>query len=286
MTRKALSYPPGFRELSCRALPEKCRFTVAGLAHPLENLEGDRFSDDAAADNFLYLQQHHYKALISFDSKYIEIVRAAAHQHNLKHLHYPIGDWDTPTVKQFDDIHSMVSSIKGKVAIHCLEGIGRTGTQLAALVLRHQINCMVAKKSFNKRKQQRSLQFTEFVAGSHLDDSSSSDSSDSDNYGFVIGRSDTRCTKLVKFSIEFVRHLRSPAGEANSLESIETAEEIKALCDYQEVLLERAIARQQEKTKLSKTLLQSLFHYPKPTPTTSDNRHGSYAARSRLIRHR
>ena len=154
MTKTALPYPPGFREISRKALRASCRFSVAGLAHPLEDLAGNRLSDDLAAENFRYLQQRGYKALISLESKYIDTVKAASHQHGLKHLHYPIGDWDKPTVEQFDDIYDIVSSTKGKVAIHCLAGLGRTGTQLAAMVLRHHINQIVAKKGFNKRKLQ------------------------------------------------------------------------------------------------------------------------------------
>ncbi|MDF1795683.1 MAG: hypothetical protein P1U63_04005 [Coxiellaceae bacterium] len=244
-----------FRELHKHYLPAECEFTIAGMAHPYRGVDSyDSTSETTIEKNLQYLCDAGYGALISLDMTDIDRVESAAKRFGLQHFHCPIGDWDRPTVEQFDAVFELVASIKCPTAIHCKAGNGRTGTQLAALVLRQLVQAMVTDRDFNTATLHKSLLLNSFIAPSRMNStdsdssSSSSSSSDSDSSSdndFSISFFNTRsvrCTSLVQQAIQLVRQLQSPEKDNTSVNSVETTIEIRALCEYQEVLITRMTA--------------------------------------------
>ena len=68
-------------------------------------------------------------------------------QHGLKNLHLPIRDREPPTVAQIQMLLKRMEMLlnKGEVlAVHCLAGIGRTGTVLAAWLVREGLTASEA----------------------------------------------------------------------------------------------------------------------------------------------
>ena len=68
-----------------------------------------------------------------------EILRA----HDLRNLHLPVYDREPPTVGQLQMLLARMSVMlrRGEVlAVHCLAGLGRTGTVLAAWLIREGLS--------------------------------------------------------------------------------------------------------------------------------------------------
>ena len=76
-----------------------------------------------------------------------DLPQDALQRHGLKNLHLPIRDREPPTVAQIQMLLKRMEVLvqRGEVlAVHCLAGIGRTGTVLAAWLVREGLTATEA----------------------------------------------------------------------------------------------------------------------------------------------
>lgn len=97
------------------------------------------------------------------------LTAGALAQHELAELHLPVDDLHPPTPAQLDQALAFIDRQRalGKaVAVHCLMGQGRTGTVLAAYLIRGGLSAEVALQELRivcpgaveNREQERALQ--------------------------------------------------------------------------------------------------------------------------------
>lgn len=102
------------------------------------NGEGDRVEVAARLDEDLgWLREHGIGALLTLTET--PLPDEALARHNLLALHLPVRDLTAPTPAQFDQALGFIDRQRGsarRVAVHCLVGQGRTGTVLAAYLIR------------------------------------------------------------------------------------------------------------------------------------------------------
>lgn len=114
---------------------------LAGMAfpflHPHRRLSGGA-ARDAYADDLPLLHRAGIRAVASLvNSPSEHSVYATA---GLQFLCLPVPDGRPPTSTQVDDFCAFANAIitdGGAVAVHCHAGLGRTGTMLAAYLIRH-----------------------------------------------------------------------------------------------------------------------------------------------------
>ncbi|MDF1655708.1 MAG: hypothetical protein P1U34_11410 [Coxiellaceae bacterium] len=226
-----LEIPARFRILPCKFLPSEFEYDIAGMNHPCY-VDGIK-RDGAAYLHIRQLKRMGFGVIISLDNNKDDLaeVQAACAENQVAHVVYPIADWAAPTIDQFMELQSQILSFKQKVALHCKAGVGRTGTQLSGLVLRALLQRLMVSPSVGRAGLIESLLLDSFVEPSCDPSSSSGDSEE------LVLPYTVRCTSLVAQSILLVRDLKSPLGGAVSVGSVETADEIKALCRLQEAIL-------------------------------------------------
>jgi len=77
----------------------------------------------------------------------------ALHRHGLRNLHLPIRDREAPTLAQVKMLIARMDAMlkKGEVlAVHCLAGLGRTGTVLASWLIQDGLNAQAALNRIRK----------------------------------------------------------------------------------------------------------------------------------------
>jgi atypical dual specificity phosphatase len=110
---------------------------LAGCARP--GNRGGRHPAGAAAldDDLAWLRAQGVGALLSLTEE--PLPNGAATRHGLDELHLPVNDLTAPAPAQLEQALAFIDrhAAQGQaVAVHCLMGQGRTGTVLAAYLIR------------------------------------------------------------------------------------------------------------------------------------------------------
>ena len=83
----------------------------------------------------------------------VDIDQEALLRHGLRNLHLPIRDREPPTVPQIRMLIARMNSMLKKdevLAVHCLAGLGRTGTILASWLIQDGLTASAALERIRK----------------------------------------------------------------------------------------------------------------------------------------
>jgi hypothetical protein len=115
---------------------------LAGCSLPGWDGQGGRVGSHAGAEATLdadlaYLRERGIRALLSLTEA--PLPASALEAAGITGCHLPIADMTAPTPEQFDQALAFIDrqvALGRHVAVHCLVGEGRTGTVLAACLIR------------------------------------------------------------------------------------------------------------------------------------------------------
>ena len=112
---------------------------LAGCCRPglLSHRSGERNARQAMDEDLAWLREQGIGAVLTLTETALPADLLA--RNGLVNLHIPVDDMTPPTPEQLDDALAFIhlQSQRYAVVVHCLMGMGRTGTVLAAYLIRH-----------------------------------------------------------------------------------------------------------------------------------------------------
>ena len=202
--------PSNFRTIEYQIAGQT--INIAGMAKP-------DFGISSSAESMAFLKQEKYDVIASLNP-------TAEYEAEAKGIQYnslEVEDFTPPSIEVCDKAFDIITEAtqKGqKVAVHCGEGFGRTGTALAAIKLKELILSM-------------SLEEIEQIE---------SEPNVAIELGHYFNTGQRECSPLVKKATEIVR---AAPGSNNS---VEVESQIELLCKYQAHVIgqQRQLLNQQE----------------------------------------
>ncbi len=229
------SIPFNFRQIPADKLPSGIRVRVAGMARPGYDGHGQHGVEREIYPGYArivrhkergelvcrYLSKNNYKHVVSFESS--DVLRSSVDRLGGVYSHHPLEDFssDGLTPDFLDMIYQKIKTSSDGVVLHCAAGMGRTGTCLAALMLRRKIEDKIEAGEFAdvlEDKVSQLLPSNYIVADFQLD-------------AIKKGRM-VDCTSLVADVVTELRKLEKETGNRTHY-SVENARNIASLCEYQ-----------------------------------------------------
>ena len=178
---------------------DKNKIVIGAMARP-----GNSYDNNLIRSNIGWLKNKGYTDIIALDPT--PDIAAIAEEFELNYIQKPIEDFTAPSITSLEDIYKMIEKaiqdpIK-KFIIHCREGMGRTGTVIAALKLK----TLILDDPFCKFEEK-----TESIS--------------------LVQNLEASCTPTVSKVIHFVRE------PIHSEQAVETKSQIDKLNEYQIYLI-------------------------------------------------
>ncbi|MDF1759974.1 MAG: protein-tyrosine phosphatase family protein [Coxiellaceae bacterium] len=237
--------PFNFRMLQKENRPQACQFAIAGFASPKYKGHGDHLipkknkqplSASASYTKAVnYLKKNEFKIIISFEEHFDSEFQQALEPEGMQYMHIPMAgrhchnSLPIHSPKLLDEIYQYIVSANSPVAMHCIGGMGRTGTHLAALLLRRKIEDLTS---------QPKIDWDLLLKESKSKTASAIPSNFITSYckGVCDQTPIIACTALVAEVINDLRALETTSGTTAHF-GVESAIQIQSLCEYQQYLL-------------------------------------------------
>ena len=204
----------------------KTNVVIAGIAGP--------HNHDNIDTVLMHLKEHE-KISVIIGLHESEDFTKQAQDLKLEYHWLPMKDFGVHEPGIFDHIYSIIEKAietNKQVVIHCGSGNGRTGTALATLKIRELLENMIAKESPSllEEKPKNSMQIYTCLGYK--------DKEEEDDTIFSLEEpvsQDIPCTPLVKNAVEAIRTQKKTQslGEKNGSESVETANDVTTLINYE-----------------------------------------------------
>lgn len=160
LNAKAIDLPFNYRRLPMLALPQALHFGVAGMASPLyRGSPGHQVSAawqaiPVSAEYYHWvahqLSQHGVCHVVCLQETLNDDFAHALQHAGIEYVHTPMPGSTEPgvevishTPEALNALYGYLANAVGGVVLHCMGGMGRTGTHLAALLLRRRIELAV-----------------------------------------------------------------------------------------------------------------------------------------------
>ncbi|MDF1760584.1 MAG: protein-tyrosine phosphatase family protein [Coxiellaceae bacterium] len=237
--------PFNFREIPADKLPSDIRVKVAGMARPGYDGHGQhgierkiypgyaRIVRHKERDELVcrYLAKNNYKHVVSFEGA--DVLRPSVDRLGGVYSHHPLEDFssDGLTPDFLDMIYQKIKTSSDGVVLHCAAGMGRTGTCLAALMLRRKIEDKIEAGEYDhvvEDEDSQLLPSNYILADFQLAD--------------IKEKYMVECTPLVAEVVTELRNLEKETGNQTHY-SVENAGNIASLCEYQKHVVQELLPK-------------------------------------------